>query len=148
MGIALLAGWVAGLSVAIFVGTAAMTVMETAIQRGLGVAAAGGAGIATGDALWGAAAAGAGAAIGRVLAPLAGVLQWTAVGGPGYDAREAAAFVVGVFLASLSWQWLLAAVGARRRRIFSDRTRRGVLAVDCVLLAVFIAYVALGLYRR
>ncbi|MCB0932967.1 MAG: LysE family transporter [Mycobacterium sp.] len=67
--------------------------------------------------------------------------------GPDYGAGEAVAFVVGVFLASLSWQVLLAVAGARRRRAFSSRVRRGVLAVDCALLALFIVYIALGLYR-
>ena len=38
--------------------------------------------------------------------------------GSDYGAGEAVAFVVGVFLASLSWQVLLAVAGARRRRAF------------------------------
>lgn len=205
MGSALLAGWVAGLSVAILVGTAAMVVTETASKRGMGIAAAGGAGIATGDALWAATAAAAGTVISRVLAPWERVLQWMAVGvllvllvrtvgqlvrgvatvgpvelpgspvraygeflghalrdpvtavffsgliigaAPDYDAVGAAVFVLGVFLASLSWQWLLAVVGGCWRRGFSDRVRRGVLAVDCLLLGFFIMYVAFGLYRQ
>lgn len=76
---ALIAGMFAGLSVAVFVGAAAMTVMETSIQRGLKVALAGGVGIASGDALWAAVAAGAGTALTRLLSPWATALQWFAV---------------------------------------------------------------------
>ena len=202
---ALVAGLLVGLSVAVIVGGAAMVVMETAIQRGLGVALAAGGGVATGDAIWATLAAGAGAALSRLLAPAATALQWIALAAlvsllilaarellrrehpgyvvglslsplsaygeflahtlrhtttvvffasiiigaaPRYGAAEAAAFVAGVFLASLSWQWFLAVAGTRRRRPFSGRARRGVLVLDCVLLAMFIAEIALGLYRR
>lgn len=201
---ALLAGFLVGLSVAVFVGGAAMTVMETAIQRGPRVALAAGAGVATGDAVWAGVAAGAGLALSRLLAPWAAALQWTAVlalsvllllglrelvrpeppvadvglarsplrgyaeflthtlrhsttvaffvslivgAAPRYGAATAVAFVAGVFLASLSWQWLLVIAGARRGRSFSGRTRRVVLGLDCGLLALFIGYLALGLYR-
>ena len=201
---ALLAGLLAGLFVAVLVGSAAMTVMETAIQRGRRVALAAGGGIASGDALWAALAAGGGAALSRMLAPWERALQYLAVGAlavflvfavlqlrqsgaaasvvglavsplrayreflvhalrhpatvffflsliigapPRYGAGEAAAFVGGVFLASLSWQWALALAGARRGRLFSDRTRRVVLALDCVLLGLFIVYIAFGFHR-
>lgn len=201
---ALLAGLLAGMSVAVFVAAAAMTVMETAIRRGLRLAVAGGAGIASGDALWAAVAAGTGAVLSRLLSPWATALQWIAVGAlavflafalrqlvhriapasvvglahspvraygeflvhtlrhpatviffmslivgaaPRYDPADAAAFVGGVFLASLAWQWLLAFAGARRGRAFSDRTRRFFLALDCVFLGLYIAYIGLGLYR-
>jgi threonine/homoserine/homoserine lactone efflux protein len=66
---------------------------------------------------------------------------------PPYRAVEAATFVVGAFAASLSWQLALVGAGARLGRTFSDRARRRILLVDCGLLAVFIGYVALGLYR-
>ena len=202
---ALAAGLLVGLSVAVFVGGAAMVVMEAAIQRGPVYALAAGGGIATADALWATLAAGAGAALSRLLAPAATALQWIALAAlasllilavrellrpeppasvvglspsplsaygeflahalrhfttvvffagiiigaaPHYSAAEAAAFVAGVFLASLSWQWFLAVAGTRRRRPFSGRARRGVLVLDCVLLAMFIAEIALGLYRR
>jgi threonine/homoserine/homoserine lactone efflux protein len=201
---ALLAGLFVGLSVAVLVGAPAMTVMETAIQRGRRVALAAGGGIASGDALWAAVAAGAGLALSRLLAPWATALQWIAVGvlavflalavrelvhrdtpgvvvalavsplsayseflvhtlrhpatvlcfmslivgaAPRYGAADAASFVGGVFLASLAWQWVLAFAGARRGRPFSGRARRVVLALDCVLLGLFIAYIALGFYR-
>ena len=58
----------------------------------------------------------------------------------GYKAGQAVALGAGVFLASLSWQWMLAFVGARRRRIFSGRTRRVVMWLDCALLALFIVH--------
>ncbi len=200
---ALGAGIVVGLSVAVFVGGAAMAVMETAIQRGPRVALAAGAGVATGDAVWAAVAAGAGLALGRLLAPWAAGLQWAAVvalsallvlgvrellrreppadvgrarsplrgyaeflghtlrhsttvvffvslivgAAPRYGVADAAAFVAGVFLASLSWQWILVVAGVRRGRSFSGRTRRVVLGLDCGLLALFIGYLALGVYR-
>lgn len=54
-------------------------------------------------------------------------------------------FVLGVAVASLSWQFLLAAAGARRGRVFSMRTRRRVLLVDCVLLVLMIVYTAVQL---
>lgn len=202
---ALIAGLLVGLSAAVFVAGAAMTVMETAIRRGLSVALAGGIGIAAGDAVWAAVAAAAGAAISQLFAPWATALQWAAIGvigvllvlavrelirpeppapvaelpgsplraygvfllhtlgnpvtavyflsiilgaAPRYGAAESSAFVAGVFLASLSWQWILATAGALRRRTFSGRARRGVLALDCVLLALLIAYIALGVHRR
>lgn len=201
---ALVAGLLVGLAVAVFVAGPAMFVMETAAQRGLGVALAAGGGIATGDAVWAAVAAGAGLSLSRLLLPWVTALQWISVGAlvmllmfgvrelrrrespasvgalsaspwgvyreflthtlrhsvtlvffvsliigaaPRFGAAGAAAFTAGVFLASLSWQLLLAAVGRWCRRPFSGRARRGVLALDCVLLAVYIAYVGLGLYR-
>ena len=201
---ALVAGLLAGLSVAVFVATAAMAVMQTAVARGLAVALAARGAVATGDALWAPAAAGAVAAFGSLLAPWGAALRWVAVGlltvvlllalyelargwpragvvalsetplrgyseflvpalghpatavlfaslivgaVSGYKAGQAVAFGAGVFLASLSWQWMLAFVGARRRRIFSGRTRRIVMWLDCALLALFIVYLALGLDR-
>lgn len=102
---ALMAGFLVGLSVAVLVGGAAMTVLETAIHRGTTFALAAGAGVATGDG------------------------------------------VVGAFVASLSWQGVLVAAGTCRGRSFSARARRVVLAVDCLLLALFIFYLALSLYR-
>lgn len=65
---------------------------------------------------------------------------------PSYGVAEAAAFIGGVLLASLSWQCAAASVG-RRRGAFSARTRRTVLVVDVVLLVIFVGYLALGLYR-
>lgn len=78
---ALIAGLLVGLSAAVFVAGAAMTVMETAIRRGLSVALAGGIGIAAGDAVWAAVAVAAGAAISQLFAPWATALQWAAIGG-------------------------------------------------------------------
>lgn len=68
--------------------------------------------------------------------------------GPDYGGLGATDFVAGVFLASLSWQWILAAAGAWRGRIFSDRVRRGFRVFDCVVLPMLIAYIGLGLYQN
>lgn len=65
---------------------------------------------------------------------------------PSYRATDAAAFVAGAFLASLSWQTAAVVVG-RRRPTLTARARRIVLAVDIVLLTMFIGYIAFGLYR-
>lgn len=199
---ALIAGLLVGLSVAVLSAGAALLVMETAKRSGLSVASAAGAGIATGDAVWATVVVAAGAALHRLMAPWAGVLQWTGVMvilmilvlavreligfdpaavsrlpvspgraygtflgftlidtvtavfflslmlgvAPSYGAHEAVAFVGGVLLASLSWQWNAALVG-RRRGAFTARTRRRALLIDAVLLATFVGYLAFGLYR-
>ncbi len=67
---------------------------------------------------------------------------------PHYRAIDAIVFVVGVFVASLSWQLGLAIAGTRHRGAFSSRARRRVLLLDGFLLALFIVYIALGLYRH
>lgn len=64
-----------------------------------------------------------------------------------YSPIQAAAFVAGVFVASLLWQWTLAIAGARRGRGFSERARRNFVVFDCVMLIVLIVYMAFGLYR-
>jgi threonine/homoserine/homoserine lactone efflux protein len=198
----LTSGALAGLSIAVFVGFAAMSVFGSAARGGLRTGMAAGSGIATGDALWAAVTVTVGPAIGRVLAPWEPYLRWGAVavlvvlgvfairqvlgkGGPAaelsdasagayctylaatlrdpvtviffgslilgavprYGSVQAGVFVAGAFLGSLSWQSILAGVGARRGRSFSDRTRRQLWIIDCVLLALFVTYIALGWYR-
>ncbi|MCB1286534.1 MAG: hypothetical protein KDB47_02275 [Mycobacterium sp.] len=76
----LVAGLLAGLRFAVFVATAAIGVMQTAVARGLAVALAARGAVATGDALWAPAAAGAVAAFGSLLAPWGAALRWVAVG--------------------------------------------------------------------
>lgn len=66
---------------------------------------------------------------------------------PSYRGLEATVFVGGAFLASLSWQWGAAAIGRRRRRGVSVRTRRIVHLIDIVLLTVFMAYIGLAMYQ-
>lgn len=70
-------GLVIGLSVAIFVGYAAMAVLETAAHDGIGSGLAAGLGIATADALWAAVAA-AGTVVNRLFVPWSGYLNWAA----------------------------------------------------------------------
>lgn len=79
MGGALAAGLLVGLSAAILSGSAAMLVMETSERRGLRVASAAGAGIASGDAVWAAVVVVAGTILHRLMAPWAAALQWTGV---------------------------------------------------------------------
>ena len=66
---------------------------------------------------------------------------------PRYGPAQALVFAVGAFLGSLAWQSALAVVGVRRGRVFTARGRRRLGVLDCVLLAVFTAYIALGWYR-
>lgn len=192
-------GLLIGLSVAVFVGYAAMAVLETAARDGLGYGLAAGLGIATADSAWAVVAA-AGVVVNRVFVPWSGYLNWAAVAAlaglavvavrelrrsdpavaagtrvdgtaagvyreylagttrepvtviffltltlgvlPHYRATEWAAFVAGVFLASLVWQAGMAAIGARRGRVLSPPARRRVLVMDVFLLVVFIALVA------
>lgn len=191
-------GLVVGLSVAIFVGYAAMAVLETAARDGLGSGLSAGLGIATADTLWAAVAA-AGTVVNRLFMPWSGHLNWAAVAVlaglvvfavrklvsdaagvsviwapspaprvygaylaatarepvtvvyfltltlgvlPHYRAIEWAVFVAGVFLASMAWQAVMAAIGARRGRVLSPRTRRRVYVLDIVLLSVFMVFVA------
>lgn len=198
----LAAGAVVGLSIAVFVGFAAMSVIETAARGGLLIGLAAGAGIASGDALWAAVTVTGGPVIGRVLGPWDSYLRWAAVAvlfalgvlavrqvlapagvaddlppppaatyrtylaatlrdpvtlvffgslilgaGHRYTSAEAMAFIAGAFLGSLGWQSLLAGAGARRGRSFSARTRRRLWVLDCLLLALFATYIALGWYR-
>jgi arginine exporter protein ArgO len=58
---------------------------------------------------------------------------------------EKAAFVAGAFLASLSWQTLLAAVGAFLHRRLPPRLRVGVMVLGNGIILVFAAVIAAGL---
>jgi arginine exporter protein ArgO len=70
------------------------------------------------------------------------ILGLTATGaGP----LEKAAFVSGAFLASLSWQTLLAAVGAFLHRRLSLRLRAGVILLGNAIILAFAAVIAAGL---
>ncbi len=70
------------------------------------------------------------------------ILGLTATGaGP----AEKAAFVAGAFLASLSWQMLLAAVGACLHRRLSPGLRAAVIVLGNAIILVFAAVIAAGL---
>lgn len=196
-------GLLVGLSIAVFVGFAAMSVIETAAHGGLRSGLTAGLGIATGDGMWAAVVAAAGTALYEILGPWESYLRWAAVAvlaglgvlavrqvlrrspeppervpeslsgvyctylaatlrdpvtviffgslilgaAPRYGPAQAVVFATGAFLGSLAWQSSLAGVGARRGRMFSVRSRRRLGVLDCALLAVFIAYIALGWYR-
>lgn len=208
-----LAGVLAGLSVAVPVGAVAVLVVDTAVNRGFRLAAVGGAGIATADALFALVAAIAGGLLARLLEPWTVGLQvaaivtllvlmarglmsfpWSGARSPpaahahdlsdveaaspartfavflkgalvhpvtviaflalivglaptGTSPGQKGAFIAGVALASLGWQWGLAGYGARRRRQVSFRARRLVLLLDVVLVFGFIAYIGLGLFQ-
>lgn len=198
---ALTTGLVVGLSIAVFVGFAAMSVIETAANGGLRNGLTAALGIATGDGSWAAVVAAAGTALSQILGPYESYLRWAAVavlaclgvlavrqvrhpdpepGGripqsgvyrvylaatlrdpvtviffgslalgsaPRYGPAQALVFAVGAFLGSLAWQSALAVVGVRRGRVFTARGRRRLGVLDCALLAVFTAYIALGWYR-
>lgn len=76
---ALTTGLLVGLSIAVFVGFAAMSVIETAAHRGLRSALTAGLGIATGDGLWAVMVATAGTTLNRILGPWESYLRWAAV---------------------------------------------------------------------
>ena len=71
-------GWLIGLSVAVFVGYAAMAVLETAARDGFDNGLAAGLGIATADSLWAVVAA-VGTVVNRVFVPWSAYLNWAAV---------------------------------------------------------------------
>lgn len=198
---ALTSGVVVGLSIAVFVGYAAMSVIETAALGGLGNGLTAALGIATVDGLWAAVVAAAGTPLDRILGPYEPYLRWAAFAAlaylgvlavrqvlrpdpepaglipqagvyrvyltatlrdpvtviffgslilgsaPRYGPAQASVFALGAFLGSLAWQSALAGVGARRGRTFTARGRRRLAVLDCALLAVFTAYIALGWYR-
>lgn len=73
------AGGVVGISVAVLVVFAAVSVMETAATRGFPVGMVAGLGVATGDALWAGLLVTAGAAVDRLLADWTVPLYWAAV---------------------------------------------------------------------
>ena len=63
----------------------------------------------------------------------------------GTEPAQKAAFVAGAFLASLSWQTLLAAVGAFLHRRLSPALRAGVILLGNAIILVFAAVIAAGL---
>lgn len=63
----------------------------------------------------------------------------------GAEPGEKAAFVAGAFLASLSWQTLLAAVGALLHRRLSPSLRAGVILLGNAIILGFAAVIAAGL---
>jgi arginine exporter protein ArgO len=65
--------------------------------------------------------------------------------GTGVGPVEKAAFVAGAFLASLSWQLLLAAVGAFLHRRLSPRLRAGVIVLGNGIVLLFALVIATDL---
>jgi len=65
--------------------------------------------------------------------------------GAGVGPLEKAAFVVGAFLASLSWQLLLAAVGAFLHRRLSPGLRAGVIVLGNGIVLLFALVIAIDL---
>ncbi len=65
--------------------------------------------------------------------------------GTGAGPAEKAAFVAGAFLASLSWQTLLAAFGAFLHRRLPPRLRAGVILLGNAIILAFAAAIAAGL---
>ncbi len=65
--------------------------------------------------------------------------------GTGVGPAEKAAFVAGAFLASLSWQVLLAAVGAFLHRRLSPGLRVGVIVLGNTIVLLFAAVIAADL---
>ena len=63
----------------------------------------------------------------------------------GAGAPEKAAFVAGAFLASLSWQTLIAALGALLHRHLSSRLRVAVIVLGNAIILGFAAVIAIGL---
>ena len=67
------------------------------------------------------------------------------LGGAGTDAAQKAAFVAGAFLASLSWQSLLAGGSATLRRRLSPRLRLAVGIAGNAMVLAFAVVIAVGL---
>ena len=65
--------------------------------------------------------------------------------GAGVGPVEKAAFVAGAFLASLSWQLLLAAVGAFLHRRLSPSLRAGVIVLGNAIVLLFALVIAIDL---
>jgi len=63
----------------------------------------------------------------------------------GAGIAEKAAFVAGAFVASLSWQTLLAAVGALLHRRLAPGLRTGVILLGNAIILAFAAVIAVGL---
>jgi arginine exporter protein ArgO len=66
------------------------------------------------------------------------------LGGTGTEPAEKIAFVVGAFIASLSWQTLIAAAGAALHRRLAPRLRLVVGVVGNVIVLAFAAIIAAG----
>ena len=195
MAAAFLAGVAAGYAIAVPVGVIAILLLETGMRRGLRVALAGAAGVASADTLYAAIAVIFGTAVAEVIAPLARPIRIVAVvvlviigvrgllalrggsgAGPseglpttplgtyarllaltllnpatvvyfaalilalpavGQAPSERVAFVVGVLLASLSWQSLLAATGALGHRRLSPRVQVAASVAGYVVVLAF-----------
>lgn len=67
------------------------------------------------------------------------------LGGTGTEPGEKVAFVVGAFGASLSWQMLIAGVGAALHRRLAPRLRLAVGVAGNVIVLVFAAVIGVGL---
>jgi threonine/homoserine/homoserine lactone efflux protein len=65
----------------------------------------------------------------------------------GTEPAERGAFVAGVFLSSLSWQWLLAIVGSVGHRRLSPRWQVVTSVVANLVVLAFAATIALGLLQ-
>ena len=70
------------------------------------------------------------------------------LGGTGADAAQKSAFVAGAFLASLSWQTLLAGGSATLRRRLSPRLRLAVGIAGNGMVLAFAVVIASGLVNR
>ncbi len=200
---ALAAGALAGYAIAIPVGVIGVLLLETGMRRGFRPAAAGGAGVATADAIYAALAAAFGVALGTLVAPIivpvrivavialvgigvrgllaaragtaggrseglpatlsgtyarfvaltllnpatvvyfaALILGLPAIGdGPG----ERLAFVAAVFLASLSWQLLLAGIGSAAHRRLPPALQATASVIGNIVVLAFAALIAYGL---
>ena len=66
------------------------------------------------------------------------------LGGTGTEPAEKIAFVAGAFIASLSWQTLIAAAGAALHRRLAPRLRLAVGVVGNIIVLAFAAIVAAG----
>jgi threonine/homoserine/homoserine lactone efflux protein len=193
---AFLLGVAAGYAIAIPVGPIALLILRTGVNRGLGAAAAAGAGTASADLVYAIVAMLFGAAASSVVAPIlpatrivaAIVLAAIAIRGLVRSPQPAAeqaragntylaflgltllnpptviyfvtlalalpelsrdvatrlAFAAGAFLASLSWQGLLAVAGAMLHGRLTPGVQRATAIVSSLIILLFAARVALG----
>lgn len=151
----LLAGLLAGYSVAIPVGPVGAYLVELTARTSLRVGAAAALGVATVDGGYAAAAMLGGAALADALSPALAALRWVSVAvliatviyfaalvvglrsGSAPTALGQALFVAAVLIASASWQLVLACGGALLgRSLTSVRGRRWAALVSGVLIGV------------
>jgi arginine exporter protein ArgO len=157
---AFLAGVVAGYGVAMPVGGIAVLIAGLSARTSLRIGAAAGLGAATADGIYALVAVLGGAAIAGLVAPVATPLRWAAAAvllvlagrtafvalrGRGGSSGGGFWFVAGAFLASASWQLLIAGGGSVIGRVLTgDRGRLITALVSSAVIAALAGKILLS----